>query len=82
MPVIYVGFKKKTAIEIKFSVEVPMYNIKIHSAVLEVIQDRHRQTDMAKVGGALISINFRWNRAEKNLSERNVKIEMEILYGV
>ena len=36
------------------------------------------QRDMAKVGGALICINFRWKRTKKNLSERNVKIEIEI----
>jgi len=40
VPIIYADFKKKTAMEIKLSVEVPTWSITIHCAVQELIQER------------------------------------------
>jgi len=77
MPIIYVGFKKKTAMEIKLSVEVAIWSITIHGAVLELIQER--QTDVAKLRGVLFYIIFRWKRTKNNMCKSGLKIEMELL---
>jgi len=68
MPIFMLALRKKTAMEIKFSVQVPIWSITIHCAVLGLIQER--QTEMTKLGGVLIYINFRWKRTKKNLSVR------------
>jgi hypothetical protein len=68
MPFIYVGFKKKNCNGNKTFSGSP--HMKYHNPLRCSRVDTGGQSDMAKLGGVLIYINFRWKRMKKNLSER------------